>query len=219
MTKHQLASMIDHTLLRPDATYADLEREAAVALEYGTYSLCVKPCDVAKARRMLDGSDVKIITVVGFPLGCNVPRVKAVEAQAAIDDGAQELDMVINLTALKSGDDALVAQDIQAVTRAAAALPVKVIIETCLLTDAEKIRACRLSVSAGAAFVKTSTGFAPGGATPADIRLMRQTVGEHIGVKASGGIRTFAQAMELIDAGASRIGCSATRAIVDAYHD
>jgi len=219
MTKHQLASMIDHTLLRPDATYADLEREAAVALEYGTYSLCVKPCDVARARRILDGSDVKIITVVGFPLGCNVPMVKVAEAQAAIDDGAQELDMVINLTALKSGDDAQVAQDIQAVTHAAGTVPVKVIIETCLLTDAEKVRACRLSVSAGALFVKTSTGFAAGGATPADIRLMRQTVGQHIGVKASGGIRTFTQAMELIGAGASRIGCSATRAIVDACHD
>jgi len=231
MTRQQLAQYIDHTLLRADAARMDLETQAELAVEYGVYGFCVSPTDVAIARRLMENanSPVKTISVVGFPMGFNKPEVKAFEAQLALDDGAEELDMVLNIAALKSGDEAAVAEDIEAVTAMAEHVPVKVILETCYLTDDEKILACRIARDSGAAFVKTSTGLAvpanavaPAGAPTitgaavADVRLMRRTVGDEIGVKASGGIRTLQQAVELIHAGANRIGCSATAAILDA---
>jgi len=218
MTKQQLAQAIDHTLLKPDATDVDVQLQAELAVEYNVYGFCVRPTDVHQARRLMENANapVRIISVVGFPLGFHRPEVKAFEAQMALDDGAEELDMVLHIAALKSGDHAAVAEDIEAVTSMAERVPVKVILETCYLSDDEKILACRIARDAGAAFVKTSTGLGPAGATVADVRLMRQIVGDAMGVKAAGGIRTLQQAVELIHAGASRIGCSATAAILDA---
>jgi len=218
MTKQQLAQFIDHTLLKPDATQVDLEMQAELAVAYGVYGFCVCPTNVRTARRLMENANaaVKVIGVVGFPLGFNRPEVKAFEAQLALDDGAEELDMVLHIGALKSGDEAAAAEDIEAVTAMAERTPVKVILETCLLTDDEKILACRLARDNGAAFVKTSTGLAKAGATVADVRLMRHTVGDAMGVKAAGGIRTLQQAVELLHAGANRIGCSATAGILDA---
>jgi deoxyribose-phosphate aldolase len=218
MTKQQLAQVIDHTLLRSDATQADLEMQAELAVAYGVYGFCVHPTDVRFVRRFMENADapVRVIGVVGFPLGCNRAEVKAFEAQMALDDGAEELDMVMHVGALKSGDHAAVSEDIEAVTSMAERVPVKVILETCLLSDDEKLLACRLACDAGAAFVKTSTGLARGGATLADVRLMRGAVGDKVGVKAAGGIRSPQQAIEMIRAGANRIGCSATADILDA---
>ena len=218
MTKQQLAQFIDHTLLKPDATDVDVQLQAELAVEYGVYGFCVRPTDVRVVRRFMENANapVKVISVVGFPLGFNRPDVKAFEAQMALDDGAEELDMVMHVAALKSGDETAVAEDIEAVTSMAEHVPVKVILETCYLSDDEKILACRLAHDAGAAFVKTSTGLAKTGATLADVRLMRQTVGDKMGVKAAGGIRSPQQAIELIRAGATRIGCSATAEILDA---
>lgn len=218
LTRAALAALIDHTLLRPAATAAQVEQLCREAHEHGFASVCVNPCHVARARRTLDAlgpSRVQVCTVVGFPLGANVPEIKAAEAARALDDGATELDMVVALYALRAGDDAAVQKDIEGVVRARdGAHLVKVILETALLDEAEIDRACRLAVAAGARFVKTSTGFGPGGATVDAITRMRRVVGPDIGVKASGGIADAATARAMIDAGATRIGASASLAIL-----
>ena len=214
--QRRLAAVIDHTLLKADATPEQVRRLCAEAKEFGFWSVCVNPCYVRLATELLAGSGVRVGTVSGFPLGANDREVKAYEAERAIADGAQEVDMVLNIGALKAGDYQAVQDDIAAVVGAchAAGVLCKVILETGYLTDAEKIEACRRAVSAGADFVKTSTGFGPGGATAADVALMRATVGVWVGVKAAGGIRTYAAARELLDAGANRIGASASVQIV-----
>jgi deoxyribose-phosphate aldolase len=213
-----LAKMIDHTLLRPEATAADIEQLCDEAKRHGFYSVCVNPTYVAQCKALLRGSAVKLCCVVGFPLGAQSPEIKALEARKAIRDGANEIDMVINIGALKSKDEALVLRDIRAVVEASRdgrALS-KVIFETALLTDEEKVRACELSMKAGADYVKTSTGFASGGATAEDIALMAKTVApKKLGVKASGGIRTYDDAVRMIAAGATRIGASASVRILD----
>ena len=205
--------MIDHTLLKPDATREDVRRICAEAKKYDFASVCVNSCYTALVRGELRGSDVRTCCVVGFPLGAMSTAAKAFEAEQACADGAQEIDMVLNVGALKAGNDEYVLRDIGAVVAAALGATVKVILETCLLSDDEIVRACRLAVQAGAAFVKTSTGFGSGGASVHDVALMRQTVGPDIGVKASGGLRTRADAVKMIEAGANRIGTSAGTAI------
>jgi deoxyribose-phosphate aldolase len=210
-----LAAMIDHTLLKADATEADVRKLCAEALEFGFASVCVNPTNVALCASILRGSAVKVCTVIGFPLGATTPTAKAMETRDAIANGAQEVDMVINVGALKSGNYDLVKRDVQSVVDAAGgAAVVKVIIETALLSDEEKIKACLIAKYAGADFVKTSTGFGPGGATAADVELMRHTVGRSMGVKASGGIRDVDTARKMVAAGASRIGASASVSIV-----
>ncbi len=210
-----LASLIDHTLLKPDATRADIEKICAEAAQFGFASVCVNPVWVPLCRDLLKGSCAKVCTVIGFPSGAHAPDVKAYEARRAVEQGAEEVDMVINIGALKSKDFALVEQDIRGVVQAAqpGAL-VKVILETSLLTREEKIMGCSLAKAAGADFVKTSTGFAGGGATVEDIHLMRETVGPEMGVKASGGVRTKEEAEAMVAAGATRIGASAGVKIV-----
>ena len=209
MDKKTIASMIDHTLLKPEATPAQVEKLCAEAAEYHFASVCVNPVYIPLAARLLDGTGVKVCCVVGFPLGAIAPEQKAAEAVSCAAMGAEELDMVIHVGAAKAGDWALVQRDIAGVVKAAAGRTVKVIIETCLLTDEEKVKACEAAKAAGADFVKTSTGFSTGGATTHDIALMRKTVGPEMGVKASGGIRDYATAMAMIEAGANRIGASA----------
>lgn len=216
MDKKTIASMIDHTLLKPEATPAQVEKLCAEAAEYHFASVCVNPVYIPLAARLLDGTGVKVCCVVGFPLGAIAPEQKAAEAASCAAMGAEELDMVIHVGAAKAGDWALVQRDIAGVVKAAAGRTVKVIIETCLLTDEEKVKACEAAKAAGADFVKTSTGFSTGGATTHDIALMRKTVGPEMGVKASGGIRDFATAMAMIEAGANRIGASAGIEIVAA---
>lgn len=216
MDKKTIASMIDHTLLKPEATPAQVEKLCAEAAEYHFASVCVNPVYIPLAARLLDGTGVKVCCVVGFPLGAIAPEQKAAEAASCAAMGAEELDMVIHVGAAKAGDWALVQRDIAGVVKAAAGRTVKVIIETCLLTDEEKVKACEAAKAAGADFVKTSTGFSTGGATTHDIALMRKTVGPEIGVKASGGIRDYATAMAMIEAGANRIGASAGIEIVAA---
>lgn len=218
MKKEQLAGYIDHTILRPDAgsdTVAELCEEAK---QNNFAAVCVNPTHVRLCSKLLKGTDVKVCTVIGFPLGANRTAIKAQEAALAVEDGAEEVDMVINIGAVKDGEYALVQQDIHEVVKAAVLADkkaiVKVIIETSLLTDEEKRKACELSQLAGAHFVKTSTGFSGGGASVADIALMRKTVGPNMGVKASGGIKNHRQAVELIEAGATRIGASAGLAIL-----
>ena len=203
-----IAKMIDHTLLKAAATSTDIKRICAEAREYGFASVCVNSCYAKLVTQELKGTDVKTCCVVGFPLGAMSSGAKAYEARCAVEDGAGEIDMVINVGALKEGNDAFVEEDIRAVVKAAEPAIVKVIIETCLLTDEEKVRACTLSEKAGAAFVKTSTGFSTGGANAHDVALMKRTVGDRLRVKASGGIHTPQQARELIEAGADRIGAS-----------
>lgn len=210
----RIAPFIDHTLLRPDATAGQVAAACREALAYGFAAVCVHPCRLAQVVEALKGSAVKSCTVAGFPFGAQATEAKAFEAADAVRRGAREIDMVMNIGALKDGDAGLVARDIGAVVVAAAGAPVKVIIETGLLTDAQKAEACRLAVDAGAAFVKTCTGFSGGGATVADIRLMRSVVGASAGVKASGGIRTRDEAAAMLEAGANRIGTSAGVAIV-----
>ena len=207
-----LASMIDHTLLKPEATRAQVEQLCDEAKQHGFASVCVNPTHVRLCAQRLKGSPVKVCTVVGFPLGATLPEVKAFETQQALEAGATEIDMVVNIGALKSQDNDLVARDMAAVVRAAHAgnALVKVIIEAALLSDDEKITACQLAQSAGADFVKTSTGFGPGGATVEDVALMRRAVGPTMGIKAAGGIRTLADAQKMIAAGATRIGASAS---------
>jgi deoxyribose-phosphate aldolase len=206
----QVALYIDHTLLKPDATRDEILTVCEEGARFGFASVCINPIWVREAACALRGSGVKVCTVIGFPLGANAPDTKLYEARRAIFDGASELDMVINVGALKSGDFDLVRRDIAGVVEVAheAGCLSKVIIETALLSDEEKIRACQLSKEAGADFVKTSTGFSKGGATVADIALMRRTVGGQMGVKASGGVRDLKQAQEMIRAGATRIGAS-----------
>ena len=204
------ASLIDHTLLKPDATETEIKRLCEEAAQYHFASVCVNPTWVRASACHLQGSGVPVCTVIGFPLGATLPDVKAYEARRAIMDGAREVDMVINVGALKSGDDCLVQHDIHSVVQVAHeyAVTCKVIIETALLTDDEKVRACQAAKSAGADFVKTSTGFSKGGATVGDIALMRRVVGPELGVKASGGVKSMADARAMVEAGATRIGAS-----------
>lgn len=216
MDKKTIASMIDHTLLKPEATPAQVEKLCAEAAEYHFASVCVNPVYIPLAARLLKDTGVKVCCVVGFPLGAIAPEQKAAEAASCAAMGAEELDMVIHIGAAKAGNWALVQRDIEGVVKAAAGRTVKVIIETCLLTDEEKVKACEAAKAAGAHFVKTSTGFSTGGATTHDIALMRKTVGPEMGVKASGGIRDYATAMAMIEAGANRIGASAGIEIVAA---
>lgn len=214
-----LAKYIDHTILKPDASRDAVLKVCLEARENHFFSVCVNPYYVPLVKTELAGSDVKVCSVIGFPLGANTTGIKALEAKQAIDDGADEIDMVINVAALKNGELDLVAADIHAVAEACSGRALlKVIIETCLLTDAEKVKACELAVAAGADYVKTSTGFSTGGATVSDILLMRKTVGPEIGVKASGGVRDRETALALVEAGASRIGASASVAIVTGEH-
>lgn len=209
-TAHDWASLIDHTLLKPEAAEADIRKLCEEAAQFGFASVCVNPGWVKKAAEFLKGTGVPVCTVIGFPLGATLPDVKAYEARRAIFNGAEEVDMVINIGALKSGDDCLVEDDIRAVVDAAHENHIlcKVIIETALLTDDEKVRACLAAKNAGADFVKTSTGFAKGGATADDISLMRRTVGSALGVKASGGVKGIEDARAMFEAGATRIGAS-----------
>lgn len=209
-TAHDWAALIDHTLLKPEATEADIRKLCDEAAEFGFASVCVNPTWVKTASNFLMGSGVPVCTVIGFPLGATLPDVKAYEARRAIFNGAGEVDMVINVGALKSGDDCLVEDDIRAVSEAAHENHVlcKVIIETALLTDDEKVRACLAAKNAGADFVKTSTGFSKGGATVDDVALMRRTVGSSLGVKASGGVKGIDDARAMFEAGATRIGAS-----------
>ena len=211
----ELNRMIDHTILKPEATEAAVQKIIDEAKEYNFFSVCINPCWVAFASEQLADTDVAVCTVIGFPLGANTPEVKAYEAADAIKNGANEVDMVINIGALKSQQYDYVRQDIQgAVDAAKGKALVKVIIETALLTDEEKVKACELAKEAGADFVKTSTGFSTGGAKVADIRLMRETVGPDMGVKASGGVHNAEEALAMIEAGATRIGASTGVAIV-----
>lgn len=210
----KLNKYIDHTILKPDTTQEQVEKVLAEAKEYDFASVCINPTWVAFAAEGLKDTDVKVCTVIGFPLGANTPAVKAFETTDAIANGADEIDMVINIGALKDKRYDLVLEDIKAVVEASGDKLVKVIIETCLLTDEEKVKACELSKEAGADFVKTSTGFSTGGATVADVALMRKTVGQDLGVKASGGARSYEDAIAFIEAGASRIGASSGVAIM-----
>ena len=212
----EVAHLIDHTLLKPDATVQEITQLCHEAILYNFASVCINPTHVKLAAELLNNSDVKVCTVIGFPLGATPSQAKAFETEQALNDGATEIDMVINIGAVKGHDDDLVEQDIAGVVRAAhnrGAL-CKVIIETALLTDEEKVRACQLAKKAGADFVKTSTGFSSGGATIEDVALMRRTVGPGIGVKASGGIKTLSDAQNMIAAGATRLGASAGVKIV-----
>ncbi|MFC0522559.1 deoxyribose-phosphate aldolase [Pontibacillus salicampi] len=211
----KLAKMIDHTQLKPDTSREKIEQICEEAKEYGFASVCVNPYWVTLCAELLEGTDVKVCTVIGFPLGANTKELKAYETKQAIENGATEVDMVINIGALKSGDYETVKHDIEAVVRATEGKALtKVIIETSLLTDEEKEKACELAKEAEADFVKTSTGFSGGGATVEDVRLMRKTVGEEMGVKASGGVRDRQGADDIVEAGATRIGASAGVQIV-----
>lgn len=213
-TPEQLAAYIDHTLLRPDATSESIERLCAEARQFKFHSVCINGSWVRHACRLLEGSDIKVAAVVGFPLGAMSPKAKRFEARTAINDGAQEIDAVIDVGRLKQGEDRYVLRELRDIVKAAEGRTVKAILETCLLTDEEKVRGCRLAVESGAQFVKTSTGFSSGGATIADVQLMRQAVGPEFGVKASGGIRDAKTALAMIQAGATRIGTSAGVAII-----
>lgn len=210
----KLNKYIDHTLLKQDATENQIDCLLSEAREYDFASVCVNPTWVKYAKKVLEGTDVKVCTVVGFPLGATTSAVKAFETQEAIQNGADEIDMVINVGALKSGNLDLVESDIRAVVESSGDKLVKVIIEACLLTDKEKVVACQLAQKAGADFVKTSTGFSTGGATIADVTLMRETVGPDMGVKAAGGARSYEDALAFVEAGATRIGTSAGVAIL-----
>jgi len=217
MKRATLARMIDHTLLKPEATPAEIERLCAEAAEHSFATVCVNPIYVALAANLLHGTPVAVCTVAGFPLGATSTPVKRFEALQVLDDGATEVDMVIPIGRLKAGQHDVVRDDIYALAQLCheqGAL-LKVILENALLTDEEKVSACRLAVEAGADFVKTSTGFARSGATVADVALMRRTVGPEIGVKAAGGIRTYADALAMIEAGANRLGASASLKILE----
>lgn len=212
----ELAKYIDHTLLKPESTRADIARVCEEAKHYNTASVCVNPCWIGFVAEQLKGTDIKPCCVIGFPLGATLPEVKAFETAAAIRDGAKEVDMVINVGALRGAEFETVYEDIKGVVDAAKGKAlVKVIIETCLLTDEEKVTACKLAKQAGADFVKTSTGFSTGGAKVEDVRLMRETVGPEMGVKASGGVRSKADAEAMIAAGATRIGASSSKKIIE----
>jgi deoxyribose-phosphate aldolase len=214
MNKQELARYFDHTLLKPFATQGDIQTLCREAIDHQFYSVCVNPCHVALVKQTLTGSGVKTCSVVGFPLGCSTSQIKAAEAGCAVQDGADEIDMVLAVGALKQGLHEQVENDIRAVVTAAGQALVKVIIETCYLSDSEKRAACSIAERAGADFVKTSTGFGSAGATVNDIKLLRSTVGDRLQVKASGSISTLEQALALIEAGADRLGASAGVAII-----
>lgn len=205
----ELNKYIDHTLLKPEATKEQITKLCQEARQYDFASVCVNTCYVPLAKQLLAGSDVKVCCVVGFPLGAMNTVSKAFEAKTAVENGAQEVDMVINIGALKDKDYDYVTKDIAAVVEASKPAIVKVIIEACLLTDEEKVEACKCSMNAKAEFVKTSTGFSTHGATPEDVALMKKTVGNVCKVKAAGGVRSYDDAMKMIEAGADRLGCSA----------
>ena len=213
-TAGDIAAMIDHTLLKPDATAAMVTQLCEEARRYHFASVCINPVYVPLAHTLLAESGVPVCTVIGFPLGASRTPVKVFEAQQAISDGAAEIDMVMNIGLLRSGDTHGVEADIASVVESARGADVKVILETCLLTDEEKVLACRAAENGGARWVKTSTGFSAGGATVHDVRLLREAVGDRLGVKASGGIRTRDDAIAMLDAGASRLGCSRSVDIV-----
>ena len=214
LTPKQLAAYIDHTWLRADAVIQDIERLCSEAREYSFCCVCVHGSWVRDACHLLEGTNIKVAAVAGFPLGAMSSKTKRFEVKTAIDDGAQEIDVVLNNGRLRQGDDSYVLGELREVVEAASKRPVKVILETCLLTGKEKIRGCRLAVESGARFVKTSTGFSSAGATVADVALMREIVGREFGVKASGGIRDAKTALAMIHAGATRIGTSAGVAII-----
>jgi deoxyribose-phosphate aldolase len=219
-TKAALAKTIDHTLLKAIATAGQVRELCAEAKKFGFASVCVNPYWVSLCAKELAGSDIAVCTVIGFPLGANAPETKAAEARLAVSQGAREVDMVVNLGAVKAGDWKAVEEDIRGVVAASREAvggvdpAVKVIIETCYLSDAEKAKACEAAARAGARFVKTSTGFGTGGASADDVRLMRKTVGDRLKVKASGGIRSYHDAILMLEAGADRIGASSSVAIV-----
>lgn len=215
MQKNEIAKMMDHTILKAVATKSDVQKVCKEALELDTASVCINPYYIKLAKELLDGSDVKVCTVIGFPLGANTSETKAFETKDAVEKGAQEIDMVINIGALLAGDEDAVYNDIKAVVDAAAGNTTKVIIETCYLNDEQKKLACELSLKAGATFVKTSTGFGTGGATPHDVELMRSVVKDKMQVKASGGVRTYEDAIDVINAGADRLGVSSSMAIIE----
>ena len=216
MNKNELSKFIDHTVLKAETSEKAVEKVCKEALDYKFASVCINPCNVKLASKLLEGSEVKVCTVIGFPLGANTSKVKAFETEDAIANGAHEVDMVINIGKLKDKDYDYVREDIKAVVNVAKGKALtKVIIETCLLTDEEKVKACELAKEAGADFVKTSTGFSTGGATPADIKLVRETVGPDMGVKASGGVRNIDDAEAVIKNGATRIGASSSIDIVE----
>ena len=218
LTYEQLAKTIDHSLLRPELTEADVVAGCELAKRYHVASVCVKPCHVALAARLLQGSDVAVGTVIGFPHGAHTTASKVFEAGDALTNGAVELDMVINIGELRAGNIDTVRSEIKAVVDVARDKAiVKVILENAYLTDEQKVAACRLAAEAGADFVKTSTGFAPSGATLADLRLMRASVSPRMQVKAAGGVRTLDAALDVIDAGVTRIGATATAAILDEF--
>ena len=220
-TLEQVAKTIDHSILKPDFTYADVEAGAAMALKYDTASYCIRPMDVAMAAELLAGSTVKVCTVIGFPHGSTTSATKAFETADAVRNGATEIDMVLNISALLSGDYDYVEQDIRAVVDAAhAELPsasVKVIFETAFLNDELIIRACQLTEAAGADYVKTSTGFAAEGANLHNVKLMKAAVGDRLKVKSSGGVRTLDQLIDYMDAGVTRSGCSATEQVLEEF--
>jgi len=219
ITYEQLAKVIDHSLLRPELTEADVIAGCELAARYHTATVCVKPCHVKLSKELLKNSDVMVSTVIGFPHGGSLTAIKVAEAQQAIDDGAVELDMVLNIGQLRSGKTDYVLQDIKAVCDLAHSrgAKVKVILENAYLTEEEKIIACKLSEQAGADWVKTSTGFAPSGATLEDLRLMRANVSEKVQIKAAGGVRTLSALLDVIDAGVTRCGATATAAILDEF--
>lgn len=219
ITYEQLAKVIDHSLLRPELTEADVIAGCELAARYHTATVCVKPCHVKLAKEILKNSDVMVSTVIGFPHGSNLTTIKVAEAQQAMDDGAVELDMVLNFGQLRSGKTDYVREDIKAICNAAHSrgAKVKVILENAYLTQEEKISACKLSEQAGADWVKTSTGFAPSGATLEDLRLMRANVSEKVQVKAAGGVRTLSALLDVIDAGVTRCGATATATILDEF--
>ena len=219
LTERDIAKTIDHSLLRPELDDAYVESGCRLAAKYDVASVCVRPADVRRAKAILDGTDVRVGTTIGFPHGNHATGIKVAEARLALADGATELDMVIQIGALKSGRDADVEADIRAVVDVAhaAGAIVKVIFENAYLTDAEKIRACRLTEAAGGDFVKTSTGFAPSGATHADLRLMRANTSPHVAVKAAGGVRTLDALLEVMALGVTRIGATATETIIQDF--
>ena len=219
LTERQIAKTIDHSLLRPELDDVFVEAGCRLAAEYDVASVCVRPVDVRRAKAILDGTDVKVGTVIGFPHGSSTTATKVYEAQRALDDGATELDMVIDIGALKSGRDEDVRRDIAAVVAVghAGGAIVKVILENAYLTDDEKVRGSRLTEAAGADFVKTSTGFAPSGATHEDLALMRRTVSPHVQVKAAGGVRTLDALIDVMNLGVTRVGATATKVIIDDF--
>ena len=218
-TLEQVAKTIDHSILKPDFTYVDVEAGAAVALEWGTASYCIRPMDVAVAAKLLAGSNVNVCTVIGFPHGSSTTATKRFETDDAIRNGAVEIDMVLNISALLSGDYDYVLEDIKAVVEVAHAkgASVKVIFETAFLNDEQIVKACELTEAAGADYVKTSTGFASEGATLHNVQLMKATVGDRVKVKSSGGVRTLDQLIDYMDAGVTRSGCSATEAVLQEF--